>query len=108
MDISITRPKQFADKIRAYKLYIDDIQVAEIKSGKTITISIPQDAKKLYASVDWCSSNEFDLFTIKPGVSLEVKNSFSHKLWIPFLPLYYITLGNKKYLKIQFQNTIDS
>jgi len=101
MNIKVFRPKQYSDKLRRYKLLINGNVVAELKAGHQIEITIPEGSSILSAKVDWCSSNELSISEISPNDTVEVKNSFSHKLWIPFIPIYYITFGRKKYLSIK-------
>jgi hypothetical protein len=102
MEIVVIRPKQYADRLRAYKLYIDSKPVAEIKAGQEIRLLIPQNSSKLLAKVDWCSSNEFDLSAMKENGKIEIANAISKKkAWIPFYVIYAITVGRKQYLRIE-------
>jgi hypothetical protein len=101
MEIVVIRPKQFADRLRAYKLYIDGKPVGKIKAGQEVCLSIPQNSSKLLAKIDWCSSNEFDLSAIKENEKLEIVNTMSEKAWIPFYIIYLTTVGRKKYLRVE-------
>ncbi len=98
MEIEVTRPKQFTDKIRDYQLIVDGNSVAKIKSDSKVIISIPDNAEYLQAKIDWCTSPKFYIKEIKSNQVL-VKNSFSGKLTMIFA-LYYITFGRSKYLTI--------
>lgn len=100
MEITVSRPKQFADRIRAYKIKIDGNKISEIKAGESITISIPENSSIIQANVDWGLSNEMNVSDLSQSDNLTIKNSFSHKLWIPFVAFYYITFARKKYLNI--------
>ncbi len=45
MEIEVTRPNQFADKARDYRLLADDKVIALLKRGTTIKITLPKAAK---------------------------------------------------------------
>jgi hypothetical protein len=100
MELVIFRPKQFVDRARAYILSIDGKPIAKLKAGEEIKIDVPENAKILSASIDWCSSNDFLLSGICNNQKIEVKNSISRKIWIPLYILYAITLKRKSYLNI--------
>lgn len=101
MEIEIIRPKQFADKMRDYHLWADDREIAVIKPNSTQTIQLPEGVKSLRATIDWCSSPEFGIDNFQ-GNKLVVKNSFAGGIVRALvLPLYYVTFGRDKYLKIE-------
>ncbi|WP_233009606.1 hypothetical protein [Rheinheimera faecalis] len=101
MEIEVTRPKQFADMARDYHLLVDGKEVAIIKRGTTQTITLPVGSKTLKAVIDWCSSPEFNVSDIRSG-KVVVRNAFSSNFFKSiFLPLYYISVGKDRYLKIE-------
>jgi len=86
---------------RDYYLLVDGKEVAVIKRGATQKITVPESSKTLKAVVDWCSSPEFDVSDIRSG-KIVVKNSFGSNFFKSlFLPLYFISLGKERYLKIE-------
>lgn len=103
MQITIKRPKQFAEIFRSYQIHVDGSFVAEIKAGEEVSINLKEGAKTLSATIDWCSSNRFSLADIKDNDKLEVKNSIANKIWIPFYPLYAVAFKKNSYLKIDKQ-----
>jgi hypothetical protein len=100
MEIIISRPKQFADRIRAYELLIDGKTISKLKAGEEVRITLPENAKILTAKIDWCSSNEFNLSNVTANENIEVKNAISRKLWISFFAVYAITFKKNAYLSI--------
>ncbi|QGX38421.1 hypothetical protein [Permianibacter aggregans] len=101
MEIKVTRPKQFADMVRDYRLLADSKEIAVIKRGTTQSVTLPEGCKMLKAEIDWCSSPEFPVSEIRAG-KIVVKNSFSSNfLKAMFLPLYYISFGKEMYLAIE-------
>lgn len=101
MEIEVTRPKQFADMARDYRLLVDGHEIAAIKRGTTQKITLPEGSKTLTAVIDWCSSPELSVSDIHSG-KIVVKNSFSSNFFKGlFLSFYYITFGKDRYLKIE-------
>jgi len=101
MEVRISRPKQYQDAMRNYQLYADDKKLIELAPNSTQTINVPDYTKYLQARIDWCSSPKYYLDTQKHR-TIVVKNIVSGSLFKSvFLSLYYITLGRKKYLKIE-------
>jgi hypothetical protein len=104
MEIEVTRPKQFADLTRNYRLLADGKEVAVIERGTSQNITLPPDSKTLTAYIDWCYSPEFAVSDIHDG-RIVVKNAFaSNPLKALLLSLYFVLLGKHKYLKIQSGN----
>lgn len=101
MIIQVFRPKQLADMARDYKLFADGVEVATITRGSIQSIEIPDDTKNLQARIDWCTSQTFPVHAITEN-GIVIKNSFaSNIITLLLLPLYYITFGKGKYLKIE-------
>ena len=98
MKILIKRPKQYADKMRAYKIKADNTEIAVINAGDDLEISIPNGAKHLIATVDWATSNSIEVSKLSSDDVLHVKNAFSHMSWVPLISLYYSLFNRKKYL----------
>lgn len=101
MEVIVSRPLQFVDRIRSYKLEIDGEFCGEIKPGQEIRLNIPEQAKTLVAKIDWCSSNIFDLTGLQANEKLEVKNAVPLKVLIPFYSFYAISIARKRYLHIE-------
>lgn len=86
---------------RDYHLLVDGKEIAVIKRGTTQKITLPEGSKTLKAVIDWCSSPEFNVCDIRSG-KIVLKNSFGSNFFKSiFLPLYYISLGKNRYLKIE-------
>ncbi len=101
MDIEIIRPKQYQDRIRNYKLVIDGVETTIIKPNSKTRITLPDDAEYLQGKIDWCTSPKFYVRDIKSS-QVSIKNSFGGNWFTAILlPLYYITFGKGKYLKIE-------
>ncbi len=99
--ITIIRPKQWADRVRAYRLYVDGQPVGKIKRDEAVSLEIADDAQVFEAKVDWCSGPPVSLKGLSDGAQINVRNTFSHKLWIPFIPLWYSIFKRDQYLTIE-------
>ena len=61
MKILIKHPVQYSDKLRAYKIKADNKEIALIKAGNDLEISIPNETKHLIVTVDWATSNRIEV-----------------------------------------------
>jgi len=100
MDIEIVRPKQFQNKMRDYHLYVDGKKFIKIKPNSSQVISVPSYTKYIQARIDWCSSPKYYLDN-SPSKKLIINNRVNGGFFKSLIsPLYYITIGNNRYLKI--------
>lgn len=86
--ITIQRDKSYTDKLRSYKVLIDDKEVGEIKSGETKTFNIDEGRHSLQLKIDWCFSPKLQFDNAES--SNEIFNCGSNLGGIKFLlfPLY--------------------
>jgi len=106
MNIIISRPIQINVHhpwiyrlIRPYKVFIDGKLITTIKSGEEKNISLPENAKILFAKVWYAGSNKFDLSAINEHDKIVISSSsktgepyrkwmFTPKNIIPFYDWY--------------------
>lgn len=65
--VILKRNKGWFGRMRALKLYVDDIEIGSIKAGETITLDIPDGVTELYGKMDWGKTNKFPLAFIEDG-----------------------------------------
>ena len=94
--ITINRVSGYSNKLRKIKLFLDGVEIDQIRDGESKTFSISTGTHKLRAKIDWCQSNEIE-FDISEG---EIK-IWNLKGTNPLLGLYYITFGRSNYLKLE-------
>ena len=100
--IRLTREKRISDKLRVYKIFIDEIYHGDIKSGETKDFDIDKGKHIIYAKIDWCRSNKLDITIDDSILELEVGPSLAGtKVWIPLIQFLYITFWKNKYLWIK-------
>lgn len=61
--ITLSRDSGYADRIRAYRILVDGVEVGTINNGESKTFSIEPGPHEMVLKIDWCSSNtiKFDL-----------------------------------------------
>lgn len=89
----IHRSSEFANRIRAIRIYLDKEKIGEIMDGETKEFEIPAGRHLLQAKIDWCGSNEIE-FRVHEGKPV----TFSLFGTNPIYALYYITLARHSYL----------
>jgi hypothetical protein len=57
----MTREPRYADKIRAYKIWIDGVQHGSIKENQNVEIEIAPGPHKIWLTIDWVRSNKLDI-----------------------------------------------
>ncbi len=55
--IVINRPKRWADKLRKYKIIVDEELLGVIKENQTLEFPIDKGEHEMYCQIDWCTSN---------------------------------------------------
>lgn len=78
--LTITRNRGYYGIFRALKLYVDDVAVGDVKSGKSVQIVVPDDAGVLYGKMDWGRTNSLPLKHVTDGQTLYANASFSFNL----------------------------
>ena len=126
----VSRPMEFRNGLRSYKINVDGKNIGSIASGEILEYEISSGSHDIIAKIDWCSSSNIQ-FNISDEETKEInvkandkkswvfpiiaillfliilfrKNSFSKYLPLIFigvliLSIYYLTLGRKKYLNL--------
>lgn len=96
MDISITRAQHYADRVRKYKIFIDDIYIGDIANNETKKFTIPQGQHSLYFKIDWCKSNTLTITSDKNSKFFTVSPNATG--WKGLFAIAYITFFKNKYL----------
>ncbi len=100
--IRLTRENDYVDKIRAYKIYVDEVYLGDIGNNETREFVVDSGKHSIYAKIDWCRSNKLEFDSTGSVVELEVGSALGRgKFLIPFIGLIYITLLKNDYLWIK-------
>lgn len=97
--IVIKREASWTDRLRKYKVILDEREVGTIEPGGNFEYQTTPGIHTLYLKIDWCRSNKLK-FEIQDNEILEFKcGGLKH---IKFLAiLWYITFGKNSYLWIK-------
>lgn len=53
--VVIKRQSAYSDRLRAYKIFLDDKQVGQISNNETLSFDCSDGSHSLYLKIDWCS-----------------------------------------------------
>ena len=102
MKLKLKRRKQLlSDRARDYQIFIDGEHAGSISYDGKTEFDLPAGKHEILLKVDWCSSNTLIINDDQTEINLSCYNTFGGWImFIPFIPLYYITFGRKKYLTL--------
>jgi hypothetical protein len=98
--LNIIRDSGYADRLRAYKIVLDEQEVGEIKNGEAKTLAIPPGQHQLSFKIDWCGSQTVQFAVAEGGSSTFTVKS---NLRGPKLAaaLWYVIFDRNSYLTIE-------
>ena len=76
-EITLYRKPGWYGRIRKLAIFVDGEKAATIKTGETITISVPNDAREIYGKMDWGKTAPFSIGATKGAASLVIISWFS-------------------------------
>ena len=88
--IHLKRTSQLANKLRKFKVYLNNRYVGVIRDGEEIILSVEQGKNQIYLKVDWNKSEIYE-FDINAGETIHLicGSPFKgKKLLIPIIPLF--------------------
>ena len=99
--IEIKREAGWADRLRKYKVILDEEEVGSIGPRGTFEYPINPGLHTLYLQIDWCRSEKLE-FESQSNEILKFKcgGKLSDTKFL-FATLWYITFGKNKYLWIK-------
>lgn len=86
--IKIQREKSFADKVRDYKIFMNNIKVGTISEGQTKEFYVKEGKHIISTKIDWAGSQEIELDLKENETVNLVVNNYSTKNWL--ISVYYI------------------
>jgi hypothetical protein len=98
--LTIKRPRQYADMIRRYGIFVDGALAGTMKAGEELALNIPTGEHQVVARIDWCGSNVLNV-TVRPDETTEVEVGSNAMTWAGLLALYYVTFARSKYLYLR-------
>jgi hypothetical protein len=97
--IKIKRDSGYADRLRAYKVILDEKVIGYIKNGQDVFFEVSKGTHQLYLKVDWCRSNKINFESNDRDIEFECGSSLRGLKML--LNIFYLTLLKNKYLWIK-------
>jgi len=98
--LRIRRPIQFADLIRKYRLFVDDVQMGEIRPDSEIEIQVTPGTHCVLARIDWCSSNSLQI-EIEQGQVFDLEVGSNIRGWRMYIGFIYVFFLRSQYLYLR-------
>jgi hypothetical protein len=95
--ITISRDSGYADRLRAYRVVVDDSEVGTLNNGESKTFSIEPGPHALVLKIDWCSSNTVR-FDLPENGSVQFKCGSNLRGVNLLLSIYYVLFARDQYL----------
>ena len=95
--ITVRRTTNYADRLRAYKVRVDDQVLGSVRAGESVTIPVSPGRHSLMLRIDWCGCEQID-FQVQPGEQVYFECGSSLTSWRIVLVLYYIVFNTHQYL----------
>lgn len=92
--IKIHRETQFADALRAYKIFIDGEKRGEIRRNSTEDFFVTEGMHRISLKIDWCGSREIE-FSVKSEEIIGFNCGNNTK---GFFAFYYISFAPNDYI----------
>ena len=97
--VRITRSSSYADRLRAYRILIDDREAGRVKAGQSVEISVSPRSHSVVAKVDWCGSNTIK-FDVGAGQSACFECASNLQGPRILLALIYVVFMKNRYLTL--------
>jgi len=100
----LTRPRQYADRLRRYRIIVDGGEVGRLKSGEELRIGLSQGKHRIVARIDWARSNELSV-EIRAGEAIEIEVGSNARRWLLIAAIYFTLIGFRQYLYLRHRVT---
>ena len=95
--IILERESQFMNRLKSYKVFINDTQQNTIGNGKTEEYQVPAGQNKIVCKVNWCSSNELAI-SVNPGEKVFLKVSSGVRFFWPVYTILMIAILTRVFI----------
>lgn len=96
--LSITHKRQWTNRLRKLKVYVDQQESASIASGETVVIEVAEGHHELFIRVDWARSN-INLFEIRAEETINFECGSKIEGWKLVLALFMALRRESLYLR---------
>jgi TM2 domain-containing membrane protein YozV len=95
--ITLLRTSSWCDKLRPYKLFVNDIEIGRIRENERLEIRVEPGKHKIQLTIDWCKSPPTTIILLEG----EIKNLVCEPASRPYNALLYTTLFRNNYISIR-------
>jgi TM2 domain-containing membrane protein YozV/RNA polymerase subunit RPABC4/transcription elongation factor Spt4 len=95
--IILERTSSWHDRLRAYKLLINDIEIGGIRDNERLEIRVDPGKHKIQLTIDWCKSLPITIILLEG----ETKNIICEPASRLYNALLYLTLYRNKYITVR-------
>jgi len=75
--ITIFYEKGYYGRLRAVKIYVDNIEIGQLKQGQELTCELPDAANIIYAKIDWGKTDPLNVDSVYDGEQINLKSYFT-------------------------------
>lgn len=104
--ITIQRNREYNNRFRSFRIFIDGREVGKIGHGETKTFTVTPGAHRVMAKIDWCSSEEVEVNVQEHETKMLAVSGFRHGNWLMPLSGGIIALHFILKLTLDFSYTI--
>ena len=101
--IEISRVSNYSDRLRKYKIIVDDKEISDLKDGEIKQLELDEGNHNIYLKIDWCRSNKVDFYTPKDEI-IRFECGSSIIGWKRFIAFVYITFLKNQYLWLKIKD----
>lgn len=98
--ITLTREQSYADRLRAYRVLLDDTEIGRLGYGESKTFAVPPGQHQIRLTIDWCGSNTVT-FHVEDGQTLSFDCGSALQGLRLLLALFYALFAWNSYLWIR-------
>jgi hypothetical protein len=98
--LAVSRPRQYADMLRDYRIILDGREVGTVSRGAELRLDLPIGEHEVVARIDWARSNFFKVM-IREGELTELEVGSNIYGWRFLAIIYFITVGYSRYLYLR-------
>jgi hypothetical protein len=103
--ITVRRETSYPDRLRAYKVLLDDAAVATVRAGGSVTIPIAPGEHRLEILIDWCGSEALH-FEALPEEHVAFACGSNMTGWRALFGIFFVLFSPRQYLWLRKGTTV--
>ena len=92
--IEVKRSSQYANRMRAIEIFVDDKSVGKLANGESKVFEVMPGEHRVYAKIDWCKTPEISV-SVDAGETATLKTGSELVGWKIFLAIVYLFMPSK-------------